>query len=305
MNSAVSWPARLLWSEVVPPKAAEDCRSPRRSANSKRVRAGDSFWSAPVRWRFSPRPPINPMPENPASTPFEVDEPILNSPYELPGHRWYLRQGEAPVKREGRRPSIVFRPADQAEPWVTSDGILVPAYDCTNADELALVNRVRERVQAWRDAGWPGATRTTLELLEHWSRPDRDLEHRLIFAQREAVEDVIFHVEARENFRQGIELNCRDVRASRRRLLALPRTRGWTSSAGATPPRQQTGQTPPRPTGQRWNVLETAAAEPPRSPDGSPVAGRCGKPERRRLASFSAPASLPKTRLNAILPHAV
>ena len=144
------------------------------------------------------------MPENPASTPFEVDEPILNSPYELPGHHWYLRQGEAPVKREGRRPSIVFLPADQDEPWDTSDGILTPARDYTNAYELALVNRIREQVQAWRDDDCPGATRTTLELLEHWSNPDRDLKHRLFFAQREAAETVIFLVEAREDYRQGI-----------------------------------------------------------------------------------------------------
>ncbi len=144
------------------------------------------------------------MPENPASTPFEVDEPILNSPYELPGKHWYLRAGEAPVKREGRRPSIVFLPADQDEPWDTGEGILTPARDYTNAYELALVNRVRERVQAWRKDGWPGATRTTLELLEHWSRPDRDMKHRLFFAQCEAVEAVIFLVEAREDFRQGI-----------------------------------------------------------------------------------------------------
>ena len=146
------------------------------------------------------------MPENPASTPFEVDEPILNSPYELPGRHWYLRQGEPPVKRDGRRPSIVFLPADQAEPWDTRDGILAPARDYTNAYELALVNRVRERLDAWRNAGWPGATRTTLDLLEHWSRPDRDLKHRLFFAQREAAETVIFLVEARDDFRQGIAL---------------------------------------------------------------------------------------------------
>ena len=56
------------------------------------------------------------MPDNPAGTPFEVDEPILNSPYELPQRHWYLRAGEPPVKRDGRRPSIVFLPADQAEP---------------------------------------------------------------------------------------------------------------------------------------------------------------------------------------------
>jgi hypothetical protein len=88
------------------------------------------------------------MPDSPAITPFEVDEPIRNSPYELPGHHWHLRQGEAPVKREGRRPSIVFLPANQDEPWDTSDGILAPARDYTNAYELALVNRTRERVQA-------------------------------------------------------------------------------------------------------------------------------------------------------------
>jgi type III restriction enzyme len=144
------------------------------------------------------------MPENPASTPFEVDEPILNSPYEPPGRHWYLRAGEAPVKREGRRPSIVFLPTDQREPWDTRDGILAPARDYTNAFELTLVNRVRERLDAWRKAGWPGATRTTLELLEHWSSPDRDLRNRLFFAQREAAESVIFLAEAREDFRQGV-----------------------------------------------------------------------------------------------------
>ena len=80
------------------------------------------------------------MPENSASTPFEIDEPILNSPYESPGHFWYLRQGEAPVKREGRRPSIVFRPADQSEQWDTSDGILVPARDYTKDRKSTRLN---------------------------------------------------------------------------------------------------------------------------------------------------------------------
>ncbi len=31
--------------------------------------------------------------------------------------------------------------------------------------ELALVNLIRERVKAWREQGYPGVTRTTLELL--------------------------------------------------------------------------------------------------------------------------------------------
>lgn len=144
--------------------------------------------------------------ETPAGTPFEVDEPILNSPYEAPSAHWYLRAGESPQKRSGRRPSIVFPPFNLSEPWDTRDGILVPAKDYTSAYELALVNRLRGRLEAWREAGWPGATRTTLELLEHWTRADRDLRHRLFFAQREAAESVIFLIEAREDFRQGISV---------------------------------------------------------------------------------------------------
>ena len=48
----------------------------------------------------------------------EVDEPILNTPFEKPIRYWYIQEGEPPVKREGkRRPSIVFPPRDQKEPW--------------------------------------------------------------------------------------------------------------------------------------------------------------------------------------------
>lgn len=52
--------------------------------------------------------------------------------------------------------------------------------------ELKLVMRIRERLAAWRAAGWPGATRTTLELLAYWSREGR--QQPLFFAQREAAE---------------------------------------------------------------------------------------------------------------------
>nr|MBA2633454.1 DEAD/DEAH box helicase family protein [Chloroflexota bacterium] len=45
----------------------------------------------------------------------------------------------------------------------------------------------------WREAGYPGATRTTLDLLRHWTRPDRD--RRLFFCQLEAAETAIWLVE--------------------------------------------------------------------------------------------------------------
>ena len=55
---------------------------------------------------------------------FEVAEPILNSPFEEPQHYWYIREGETPEKRDGRRPSFVFPPRDQTVPW-SADGIVL------------------------------------------------------------------------------------------------------------------------------------------------------------------------------------
>jgi type III restriction enzyme len=60
--------------------------------------------------------------------------------------------------------------------------------------ELPLVNDIRERVGRWRAAGYPGATRTTLELLRHWRGRGTD-DRPLFFCQLEAVETAIWLVE--------------------------------------------------------------------------------------------------------------
>jgi type III restriction enzyme len=68
---------------------------------------------------------------------------------------------------------------------------------------LDLVNRIRERVGAWRAAGYPGVTRVTRELIDHWNaRVDRPL----FFCQREAVETLIWLVEASAAERQGLDI---------------------------------------------------------------------------------------------------
>ncbi|MCX7751149.1 MAG: DEAD/DEAH box helicase family protein, partial [Candidatus Bipolaricaulota bacterium] len=129
-------------------------------------------------------------------TDFEVPQPILNSPFEEPQAHWYLEEGRPPEKRPGRRPAGYFYrdptlPAEEGGvrgQWV----------------ELPLVNLIRDRVKAWREAGYPGATRTTLELLRYWRRDGR--EKRLFFAQLEAAETIVFLTEARADFRQGIEI---------------------------------------------------------------------------------------------------
>lgn len=125
---------------------------------------------------------------------FEVEKPIVCSPYEEPGEHWLIREGEEPELRAGRRAPVYYYREPGAGP---EDAVGHPV-------EMALVRLIRERVAAWREAGHPGATRTTLQLLAHWRREGR--ERRLFFAQLEAVETIIFLAEARADFRQGVDV---------------------------------------------------------------------------------------------------
>ena len=96
---------------------------------------------------------------------------------------------------------MVFPPRDQKEEWTESQPLLRRSKEYPAGYELALVNLIRERLEAWRQ-GYAGVTRTTLELLQWWRREGR--EKRLFYAQMEAVETVIFLTEARADFLQGI-----------------------------------------------------------------------------------------------------
>ena len=84
---------------------------------------------------------------------FEVNNPILNSPFNEPQKYWYLNEGCAPECRLGRRPAIVYRPRDQKKPWSTSDRTLKDSNDFKGGYELALVNIIRERIKEWRKQG--------------------------------------------------------------------------------------------------------------------------------------------------------
>ncbi len=72
--------------------------------------------------------------------------------------------------------------------------------------EMVLVNLIRGRVGQWRQDGYPGVTRTTLELLQWWRREGREPLKRQFFAQIEAAETIIFLKEARADYRQGIDI---------------------------------------------------------------------------------------------------
>lgn len=139
---------------------------------------------------------------------FEVSDPILNSPFEEPAEHWILEPGKPAERAAGRRragyyyrdPRVL---AAEGEP--ESRGTWVP---------LDLVNRIRDQLTKWRAAGYPGVTRTTLELLKWWRRDGR--RHRLFFAQLEAAETVVFLTEARADFLQGISVPMDEPSAERK-----------------------------------------------------------------------------------------
>ena len=126
-----------------------------------------------------------------------IDHLIISSPFEEPRQHWgYDRERKRFERRAGRRPAGYV----MATPGVDSfddPGIFVP---------LPQVNRIRERVAAWRAAGRPGVTGTTKRLLEHWHHPERGDGQRFFFCQLEAIETLIWSVEAPAAERQGIEI---------------------------------------------------------------------------------------------------
>ena len=88
---------------------------------------------------------------------------IINSPYEAPQQHWGQdRLGRVLEVVRGRRPA--------------GYEIVDTRTNTRRVEPLDLVNRIRPRVDEWREAGYPGVTSVTRRLLDHW----RDQEARLL-----------------------------------------------------------------------------------------------------------------------------
>jgi len=126
-----------------------------------------------------------------------IDRLIINSPYEEPARHWrYDRETRTFELVEGRRPA----------------GYVVASRDSRAFDDpgdfvqIRLVNQIRPRVKAWREAGYPGVTSITKRLLDHWRDPEEFGARRFFFCQLEAVETLIWLTEAPAAERVGIEI---------------------------------------------------------------------------------------------------
>ena len=126
-----------------------------------------------------------------------IDRLIINSPYEEPTRHWrYDRETRNFDLVDGRRPAGYVVASGDSKAF-DDPGIFV---------EIPLVNQIRPRVKAWRQAGYPGMTSITKRLIEHWRDPEEFGTRRFFFCQLEAVETLIWLTEAPASERVGIEI---------------------------------------------------------------------------------------------------
>jgi type III restriction enzyme len=126
-----------------------------------------------------------------------IDRLIINSPYEEPARHWrYERETRTFDLVEGRRPAGYVVASGDSRAF-DDPGIFV---------EIPLVNQIRPRVKAWREAGYSGVTSITKRLLDHWRDPEEFDARRFFFCQLEAVETLIWLLEAPAAERVGIEI---------------------------------------------------------------------------------------------------
>lgn len=127
---------------------------------------------------------------------------IINTPYVCPAQHWVDAPGGRLVIKGERRPA--------------SYEVFDARNNTKRTEVLGLVNTIRARVDAWREAGWPGVTIVTRKLLEHWHDRTRQLmdskdkkpepPYPFYFCQLEAIETLIWWVEGAEAFKQGIAI---------------------------------------------------------------------------------------------------
>lgn len=125
-----------------------------------------------------------------------IDQLIINSAFREPDSHWkYDLQTQTFIKEPGRRPAGYFI-AGQGTNQYNDIGVFV---------ELPLVNKIRPRVKAWCEKGYPGVTGVTKKLLEHWN-DESARQYRFFFCQKDAIETLIWLVEAPDAEKVGIDI---------------------------------------------------------------------------------------------------
>lgn len=128
----------------------------------------------------------------------QIDELIINSPYEEPKEFWKYEATTQMFSRVSGRRQAGYIIASQRDRTYNDPGQLI---------EIPLVNRIRPRVKAWREAGYPGVTGITKRLLSHWQDEELHDKRRFFFCQIEAIETLIWLTESHPSEKEGIQVS--------------------------------------------------------------------------------------------------
>ena len=126
----------------------------------------------------------------------QIENLIICSPFVEPTKHWLFNRERKKFEMiSGRRPAgfLIATPAskDSDDPGIFR--------------EIELVNKIRPRVDDWRANGYPNVTGVTKQLLEFWNDKSKR-QNPFFFCQLEAIETLIWFIEAHESEKQGIEI---------------------------------------------------------------------------------------------------
>ena len=127
----------------------------------------------------------------------KIDRLIINSPYVEPTEYWsYDHKSKLFSRKAGRRPAGYIKATPGSRAY-DDPGVFV---------EIPLVNKIRPRVKAWRESGYPGVRGITKRLLAHRYDLNERTQSRFFFCQLEAMETLIWLVEGPESDKTGIDI---------------------------------------------------------------------------------------------------
>jgi len=123
-----------------------------------------------------------------------IENPVINSPFDEPKrHFRFADEGITNEIEASRRESAYFIPIAAPRKKGKEELYFETEWTKDRIEPNKFINQVRSRVKQWRENKHFGVTRTTAQLLQYWTRPDR--ERRLFFCQIEALETLIYLTE--------------------------------------------------------------------------------------------------------------
>ena len=131
--------------------------------------------------------------------PKPIKKLIINSPFKEPDQHWKFDKTKKEfVLKEGRRPASYII-ASSTHKSYDEYGLV---------KEIPLVNDIRNRMAKWKADHYSGVTGVTRRLLEFWKIKSEDSgrKYDFFFCQLEAIETLIFLVEANDSFKQGLKI---------------------------------------------------------------------------------------------------